>query len=264
MQKAVLTLIGANKNNMENNKKTKRKPVNAIGRGYGGWEKQKVYLYANDGKYLRQYNSRSEFLKDYFPDDIGKRPLFVSERVNDRPSFGYELLPDNTFICKSRLGKEFLRKHEYIVNSIFCNNIKNSKPVECFNLAGEKIAEFLNTRVLENLTKISRHRVYHSCSTNHKKVTKNELLFKYKINKENMKSKTFDTAVVLQDEIAEVNILIDNASATEWEEIEIVFDKGASRIAVCTNAKIVSQVKELILSQNVLLLENLNDAFDKL
>lgn len=148
------------------------------GRGYSGYEKTPLYLYDNKGKYIQKYNSKGEFCEEFFNNE--KYPLFQTKTKNSRNYFGYQLLPNGNFICNFKCGREHLRKCESIVNSEFCQNLKDDKIIECFNLSGDKIAEFLSFSIAYKMTNISKSTIYSILKGDNKKKTKCELVFKYK------------------------------------------------------------------------------------
>ena len=102
------------------------------GRGYSGLEKIKVYVYNSKGSFEKSYNSLSEFKKD---NNLDKTyPIFRNNYKrscieNERNKSGYAKLPNGVFVCKTRLGRDFLIKNEKIINSFyFCFGLyKSSK-----------------------------------------------------------------------------------------------------------------------------------------
>ena len=148
------------------------------GRGYAGREKQRLFLYDSNGKYLRQYNSHSELRNDYFPNEENKRPLFNSKKWKH---FKYDVLEDGCFYSNYRIGRENLLKFERITNSKFCfNNAKHDKPVEVFNLMHEKIGEFKSLYFAHLLTGEPLSNIHRDCK-NCKGQPKSDYYFKYKL-----------------------------------------------------------------------------------
>ena len=154
---------------------------NNKGRGYAGREKIPLYLYNDKYEYIKKYESKTEFCKEYFPTDDSIRPLFEVHGQYSRGSFGYQLLKDGYFICNFRAGKEYLRKSEIIVKSIYCKYLDET-PIECFNLVGDKIAEFLNLHIATNITNIPKQTIWHQLNKTVLQTTKSGLVFKYKNN----------------------------------------------------------------------------------
>ncbi len=153
-----------------------RKVINP-GRGYSGKEKQKLYLYNKDGKYLKTYESQSDFRNEYFPEDKNKRPLFDSKRWKH---FKYDVLPDGCYYSNYRIGRDNLLKFERISNSKYCfNNAKHDKAVEVFNLLHEKIGEFKSIHLAHLLTGENKSNIYRDCNKC-KGEPKSEYYFKYK------------------------------------------------------------------------------------
>lgn len=147
------------------------------GRGYSGKEKMKLYQYSSEGKFLKTWDSTQELRNEYFIKDIGKRPLFGSKKWN---KFKYDVLPDNTFYCDYRIGRDKLLAFEKISNSKLCfNTTKNNKEVEMYNLINEKIANFKNMFVASIITKEPLANIFRACN-NGKQQTQKDYYFKYK------------------------------------------------------------------------------------
>ncbi len=153
-----------------------RKIINP-GRGYSGREKQKLFLYDKNGKYLKSYESQQDLRNEYFPSEENKRPLFNSKKWKH---FKYDVLPDGCFYSNYRIGRENLLKFERISNSKYCfNNAKHDKPVEVFNLLHEKIGEFKSSYFAHLLTGETLVTIYRDCKTG-KGEPKSHYYFKYK------------------------------------------------------------------------------------
>jgi hypothetical protein len=109
--------------------------------------KQKVHEYDLTGKFIRSYESISDYRKLYYPTDSkdSKRPIFNHVEFNEK----YNIY-DHTIIFLNRPGKKLIQLIVAVHNSKYCNTVK-SKPVEVLNLKNEVIAEFANRDVLLKL-----------------------------------------------------------------------------------------------------------------
>lgn len=133
-------------------------------------EKQKVYQYDSNGKYLRSYESRTELQEKY---NLTKDALIVSRN-------GYKKLEDGTYVAFFRIGKDELLKRLKIENCPFCTTggLKR-KPVEVFNLLGEKIAEFTSIAVAAKMLNLKISTIKSRAKGQFRNVSGN-LIFKYK------------------------------------------------------------------------------------
>jgi len=146
------------------------------GRGYGGQEKIKLYHYDSNGKFIKEFDCMSDLRKEYFSQDIGKRPLCRSKRWQ---LFNYDILPDNTYYSNYRIGRDKLLKLERVVNSSYCvNNTTDNTIVKMYNLLNEEVATFKNIHIASLATKIPQSTIYYSCNEG-KGMPKEEIYFKY-------------------------------------------------------------------------------------
>lgn len=101
-----------------------------------------IYEYDLEGVYIRRYSSIAELRKKYYPDDNGNRPLFIK----NIKGVDYEIFY-NTICFKQRVFRDDVVYYVKMINSKLCNlrNPKDDRPVEMFNIKGEKIAEFINS-----------------------------------------------------------------------------------------------------------------------
>jgi len=152
-----------------------------------GRASKKVYEYDFEGKYLRKYESISEFRQKYYSEIKGKMPLFTKQIEGCQ----YQITHD-TIAYTERVIREktlFILK---VHNSKLCNlsNTKQSKqPVEMLNLKNEVIAEFASARVAELLLKysFSKATIYSQLTGRVHEGTKgimNDYYFRYKQIKE--------------------------------------------------------------------------------
>ena len=150
------------------------------GRGYSGHEKQKLYLYNADGAFNKEYESKASFLRDCFPNDKSKRPLF-REQNGFRSKNNYEKLFNGNFIASWKIGRENIRKFETIANCPFCQKQNKDKVIIVYNMLNEEIAKFKNLDTATRLSGIDRCTIHSQCnrSKNVKIITKTGLRFKY-------------------------------------------------------------------------------------
>lgn len=137
------------------------------------------FEYNLKGKFIREYTSIQEVREKYFPNDIGKRPLFSPGKED------YFISPNNTIIANYRIGRNKIRKLERIRKCPYCKNYKNTddSPIEVFNLKGEKIAEFKNAYILSLMTGISQRTIWDRLnvqSLKNNKPNSDNLEYKYK------------------------------------------------------------------------------------
>jgi hypothetical protein len=114
-----------------------------------GRQPRKVYVYEDNGTYVCMFDNMVDFRKVYYPNDIGKRPLFVHKELG----FEYHYMEDLELIATTdrSAGRDLLKRIIAIHNSEFCkkeDNESSKKPIEVFNLKNELIAEFKNSRLL--------------------------------------------------------------------------------------------------------------------
>jgi len=149
-----------------------------------------VFVYNTDGSYICKFDNMAEFRKVYYPNDIGKRPLFNNKELGIK----YHYIPEcEVIVYPERVGRDTTKQLLAIHNSEYCkqeDNFEDRKPVQVFNLKNELIAEFKTLRLL---TKMMPH-ISHSVvarklvfDENHedrvykaKKFTSLGLFFKYK------------------------------------------------------------------------------------
>lgn len=146
------------------------------GRGYSGKEKIKIYHYDKSGNYIKTFESLSELRKEYFPHDIGKRPLCRGVKWN---KFKYDTLEDGTHYSNHRIGRDHIRKFEKAYNSNLCMKNDYNKPVVMYNLLHEPVAVFNNEYIAAETVKIPVNRVQYDCK-NSKQQPQKDFYFKYK------------------------------------------------------------------------------------
>lgn len=115
-----------------------------------GRPNQKVFEYTTEGVYIRSYESISEYREERYPDDIGKRPIFVHKIEG----LDFHFTKDDTILLKERPGREKIVFIYKIWTSKLCNFNKSKedgKPIQMFNLKNELIAEFASTKVAKVL-----------------------------------------------------------------------------------------------------------------
>jgi len=146
------------------------------GRGYSGKEKIKIYHYDKSGNYIKTFESLSELRKEYFPHDIGKRPLCRGIKWN---KFKYDTLEDGTHYSNHRIGRDHIRKFEKAYNSNLCMKNDYNRPVIMYNLLHEPVAVFNNEYIAAETVKIPVNRVQYDCK-NSKQQPQKDFYFKYK------------------------------------------------------------------------------------
>ena len=117
-----------------------------------------------------------ELRKEYFPHDIGKRPLCRGVKWN---KFKYDTLEDGTHYSNHRIGRDHIRKFEKAYNSNLCMKNDYNKPVVMYNLLHEPVAVFNNEYIAAETVKIPVNRVQYDCK-NSKQQPQKDFYFKYK------------------------------------------------------------------------------------
>lgn len=147
-----------------------------------GRNPNKVYVYDEEGKYICMFESMVEFRKVYYPEDVGKRPLFTHEELGVK----YHYMEDIQLIAVTdrSVGRDNLKKIMAIHNSEYCKKQDHvdTKTVQVFNIKNELIAEFKNQRLLTKMMPhINESTVSRQLNNkNVKSYNKLGLLFKYK------------------------------------------------------------------------------------
>ena len=143
-----------------------------------GRPKQQVFVYNTDGKFIKAYESRSEFNRIYYPNDSGKRPLVVNK-------YGFKLFTNSNeelVACYTRIGRDKLVRLIKESKSIFCKDFSkfNNRKVKLLNLKGEVIADFKNLRIAAELTKVPLSTIYGQLESPEIDSPHIDLIFKYK------------------------------------------------------------------------------------
>lgn len=150
-----------------------------------GRPKEKVHIYDLDCKYIRTFDCINDFRKHYWPEDIGKRPLFIKQELGH----DYQVIEEAEIIAlKTRPGREAIRLILAIENSEYCKkqDQEDNIPVQVFNLRGDLIAEFASQRLVSKMMAISPIRVSNHLNnskrnkTRAQKVMPGGLIFRYK------------------------------------------------------------------------------------
>lgn len=118
-----------------------------------GRDKIPMFHYSKDGKFLTKFESTKEVLEKYY----GRTTGYLLT-----PSESYKQLPDGTFICRTRMGREKLRKTVSIDNSIYCKTFKNNNPIEVYNLKNECIATFSCAGIASAMTGVHMSTILNS------------------------------------------------------------------------------------------------------
>jgi hypothetical protein len=138
----------------------------------------RLFHYDENFKFIKKYESCNEFRKEYFPNDIGTRPLFP--KGSKRTKYKYQKLPDGTYISTYRIGREKIIHLERIINSPFCfTKSTNSKMIGIYNLLDEEIAVVKDIHIASLLTGKLTSSIYLSLN-NENRIQCHEIYFKYK------------------------------------------------------------------------------------
>ena len=142
-----------------------------------GRERIVTYQYNRRGKFIAKYNSLAEVRSIYYPDIIGKYPIFA--RIKD-----YHLLPDDTIILKSRMYRDYVvRLFNRIENPLIFNE-SDINPIEVLNMDGDVIASFINAKAISVLTGISDKSIWDSLNRNEgKNIPRNKLKISFRYAK---------------------------------------------------------------------------------
>lgn len=120
-----------------------------------GREKIKVFQYNRVGRFIRSYQSISEVRDLYYPDTVGKYPMFVKNEE-------YHLLPDDTIVVKHRIYRDDVVKMFYRMDNPLIFTENDIDPIDVFNMDGDLIATFINPRTASILTGFSDASIYSS------------------------------------------------------------------------------------------------------
>ena len=127
-----------------------------------GLEAKKVYLYDDNGKYLRDFESISEFARTFnFPDNI------LSNRGRSiEDTFEFE---DGRVASLNRIGRKGVFKYKEYKNSPYVGRgkkIAKSKDkgfkVEIYDLDGDKMAEFESVFHAISLTSLTKSMFFYA------------------------------------------------------------------------------------------------------
>ncbi len=131
------------------------------GRGYSGREKTPLYVYNEKGEFIRKYESNNDCSRDLFKNVA--YPLFEKGRrweTNDKRLVYNYVKVKSYFICKSRLGREFLMKKEKLIKSeLLQHRFSKKEPVIMYNLLHQPIAEFQNLNIAKKLLNLKNIRL---------------------------------------------------------------------------------------------------------
>jgi hypothetical protein len=114
----------------------------------------KVYQYDENGKYIQSYNCTNDARSKYYGN--AAYPMFRDQRSDK-----LHKLPDNTYLCRTRLGRdnvkfEVARMH----NDFSLFGLKElNEPMQILNLDGVVIAEFRNVYLASKLLNIPTTRL---------------------------------------------------------------------------------------------------------
>lgn len=125
--------------------------------------KQEVYLYDTDGKYLRSFESCSEFARTFqFPENLFSRDFEVYEFEDGRVAATYRIgrkgIESWRRYKKSEYTKEY--RGRKIAETVY-KETDSLKEVELINLDGEVIATFKNEYFAKKLLGVGSNKRLH-------------------------------------------------------------------------------------------------------
>ena len=106
----------------------------------------KVYQYDENGKYIQSYNCTNDVRRKYYRE--AAYPMFRDQR-----SRILHKLPDGTYLCRSRIGRDNIKLEVTRMNNDFITFGLNGhdEPIQMINLDGVVIAEFKNVYLASKL-----------------------------------------------------------------------------------------------------------------
>jgi hypothetical protein len=154
-----------------------------------------IRVYNNKGTFIEKFESMSAFRKQYFPEDVGIRPIFTKKRTifsnykGKEIALKYGVINNEYYVFTETIYRDDVRHLHAVENSPFCVNSKSSdKIVEIYNINNEKIGEVISQNILTKLLpNVSQHKISTQLSSSGLKVKRTpglgeELIFKYKNN----------------------------------------------------------------------------------
>lgn len=138
-----------------------------------------LYQYDSKGKFIKKWKSYSDFKLEYYGSK--KRPLLINYK-----DINYQILPDNTLISTERIDRDKVIKIIKIYNSEYVpkRELRNTTPIECYNLKEELLATFESEFALKVLLP-NHYNNARSLIRNDFKYILGDLKFKYKKISEN-------------------------------------------------------------------------------
>jgi hypothetical protein len=134
-------------------------------------QKEKVYQYDKNGKFIKEWESQTEVRNKYYSDAIGKYPIFRKDSKGSKiTSKNISILPDETLISSERIGRigvmEFLKRYNnpYINRSIRSGKYAKSR-INVYDLDNNKIAEFKDIDIASKITGEPYNTIYNRVST---------------------------------------------------------------------------------------------------
>lgn len=156
-----------------------------------GRKKKQIRVYNNEGKFIETFDSQTDCLKIYFPNDISKRPLLVNnikilslyhkKEINVK----YGTIDNKLYFFDKAINRDDVVYIHKISISKYCKKEKE-KTIEVYNIQDEKIAEFRSLRLLTkmmphiNQSVINRQLNRKSLNVKRHKGLEEDLFFKYK------------------------------------------------------------------------------------
>lgn len=141
-----------------------------------GRTKVKLYHYSNVGKYLGEIECMADVHRKYYGGS--HYPLFRSDKTNTRgqDTKDYHELPDGTFVAKSKIGREGLKRRLKLDNDPFARKDSFAKPIVVYSISGKKLGEFESIAIAE---KLMQRKVAHRIDRSYHHA-KDSLIFKSK------------------------------------------------------------------------------------
>ena len=138
-----------------------------------GRPKKRVYEYSEDGKFIQTYECENDVRRKYYSRDRGNRPLW-------RENANYHKLSNGNFITQERIGRVGINEINRRLKCDFLKIDHSSKPINCYNIDGVKIATFVDFKAAYKLTKIPATTIYHQLNSRITDFTDRGIIFSYK------------------------------------------------------------------------------------
>lgn len=140
----------------------------------------KVFEYDAEGKYVRTFPNMQECRDMYYPNAIGRMPIFKLNRVGIR----FDILENGHFLVPIRMSRNKLVQLGRIYRSEYCTELitRQEKIIQVFNLEGTLLLEARNPNVLSKMTGINQATISSALNSSVKGTPKGEFIFRLKEN----------------------------------------------------------------------------------